>query len=235
MKWIAWLFFACYAGNAYAEMDGVGFLIVFLLIGAVVLGYPWLSMLIGMLINRKLISKGYSNIVAIVVGITITLTLLSIPFVDYPYKRMQINDYCTKEGGFHISRTVFGVEGIFGLPSATKYGYKYGESYWIESDKNSLHRIYADDVKPRMISIVSPTATYGYRMSRKLVKNSLYRVDLQTYVTDTGDELGRFVYFENEPTYFRPWMKMSCESMSKSNYYNFIPELLQRTLQPVSK
>ena len=234
MKRIACVLLACYAGSAYAEMDGVGFLIAFLVIGVVVLGYPWLSMLLGMLINRKLISKGYSNTVATVVGLGTTLTLLSIPFLDYPYKRMQINDYCAMDGGFHISRTVSGVEGIFGLPNATRYGYKYGEAYWFESDKNSLHRIYAEDVKPRTVSIVSPT-TYGYRMNRKLVENSLYRVDLQTYVTDTGEELGRFVYFENEPTYFRPWMKMSCESMNGNSYYKFIPELLQRTLQPANK
>lgn len=234
MKRIALAIFACYAGNAYAEMDGAGFLIAFAIIGAVVLGYPLLSILLGKFAYRKLTNYGYGKTKSIAVGISVAMIVFSIPFVDYPYKRYMINEYCAEEGGFHISRLASGVEGIFGLPSATKYGYQFGEAYWFETDKNSLHRIYADNVKPRMVNVVSPTK-YGYRMKRTPIEGTFYRIDLQTYITDTGEELGRFVYFENEPTYFRPWMKMSCESMSNSNYYKFIPELLQKTLQPAKK
>lgn len=240
MQWkktyLAIAFLAFYAENAYAEMDGLGFLIVFAFIGIVILGYPLLSILAGSYVERKLTEKGYRSVISIPFGIAATLVIFLIPFADYPYKRMKVNQYCSEEGGFHITKSVSGVEGIFGLPQASKYGYQYGEDYWTDIDRvngTNLHRIFADNKVPRVINVDAPS-TYGYRMNRTLIESSIYRIDLQTYVTGTGEELGRFVYFENEHGY-RPWMKMSCQSMKNENYYKYIPELLQKTLQPASQ
>jgi hypothetical protein len=242
----AFALFVCFSENAYAEMDGLGFGIVFLVIAIMIIAPPWVAMLIGMFINRKLIQKGYSNTISVVIGLATTLSLLSIPFLDYPYKKMQINEYCGKEGGFHISKTVSGVDGIFGLARASDYGYQYGEVYRNPSDKSSLRRIYGIRTPKGGFLETKPDkpSTFGFRETSTHVEGSIYRVELQTYLTDTGELLGRYVNFESyghsDPNIsfingFRFWMRMSCPATKKDNgIYNFLPELLQRTLQPAA-
>lgn len=241
---------ACYTGNAYAEMDGVGFLIVFLVIGIIFLGYPLLSFAIGLFIQDKLITKGYSQITSIVVGIAITLIIFLIPALDYPYKKMLINEYCEKEGGLHISKTVTNVEGVFQLPYSPSYGYRYFEDYVNAADKTGLHRVYRKENSPTGQYIdekVDTPSPYGFKMTRSHASSSIYRVVLQTYVTATGEELGRYVYFEsyagtdsNVSTFngLRYWMRMSCPTPKTNNgstgYYRYLPELLQSTLQPTN-
>lgn len=141
-SYLAIVLFACFSSSANAEMDGLGFGIVFLFLGVVFLAPPLLAIFVGRYVKTRLSESGYSNTISLIAGIAATLMLLSIPFLDYPYKKMQLNNYCEKEGGFHISQTVSGVEGVFGLAHASDYGYQYGEVYRDPSDKSSLRRIY---------------------------------------------------------------------------------------------
>ena len=227
-----------------SDWAGVGFGVAFALIGLIFIGPPVLSIFIGSFIKRKLILKGYSKKISIVIGVTAALALLSVPFLDYPYKKMLLNEYCAKEGGFHISKTVTGVEGIYGLPNATNYGYGYGEVYRDPSDKTSLRRIYDEKIPSGgflEIKVDNPSP-YGFRENRTHVASSIYRVDLQTYITSTGEELGRYVNFESYApsdsnvsfiNVMRFWMRMSCPDTKNDNgIYKFLPELLHKTLQP---
>lgn len=236
--------FAGFTNSAHAEMDGLGFGIVFLFIGVVFLAPPLLAILIGRYVKIKLCEKGYSNTISLMAGIAATLMLLSVPFLDYPYKKMKMKEYCEKEGGFYISKTVSGVDGIFGLARASDYGYQYGEVYRNPADKSSLRRIY--DIRTPKGGFLetksdNPSA-YGFRETNTHVEGSIYRVELQTYLTETGEVLGRYVNFESygssEPDVsfinsFRFWMRMSCPGTKDSNgIYKFLPELLNKTLQP---
>ena len=245
----AFALFVCFSGMAYAEMDGLGFGIVFLIIGIMIIAPPWAAMLIGMYINRKLIQKGYSKAISVAIGLATTLILLSIPFLDYPYKRMKINEYCEKEGGLHVTRMVTGVEGVFNLPYSSSYGYHYFEGYRNEADKTGLHRVYKvkSPTGQNIDQKVDTPSQYGFKMTRSHAATSIYRVDLQTYVTTTDEELGRYTYFESYATSdpdvsllngLRFWMRMSCPipatNAGSSGYYKYLPELLQSTLQPAN-
>ncbi|MDA8413848.1 MAG: hypothetical protein M0023_08670 [Desulfobacteraceae bacterium] len=226
-----------------SALDGLGFLFVFLVLGLIYIGYPILSIMIGALLKRKLTSNGYGSRISWTMGVVIAFTLLAIPFIDYPYKRYLLKEYYSQDGGFHISRVVTGVAGIHGLRYACDYGYQYGEEYLGTSKEKSLWRYrkapqgnnrgkYLEEKN------VNPSP-YGFRKIRTQKESSIYRVDLQTYVTSTGEELGRYVYYENVPdkdssisiNSFRIWMRMSYPNM-KSGYYMHLRELLNKTLIP---
>ncbi len=229
-----------------SDWEGIGFLIAFLVVGAIYIGPLMFSVALGYFIKYKLTQKGYCKKVSTGVGLLTTLTILYIPFWDYPYKRILVNDYCEKEAGFHISKTVSGVEGVFGLENAVDYGYQYGETYYPESQgKASLRRIYnVKTANGSVLEIESDSLSpYGFRESRARVVSTIYRDEMQTYVTATGEVLGRYDSFVNLPNGknsdaphalslndFRPWMRMSCQN-AKTEREN-LAELLKKTLQP---
>lgn len=226
-------------------MGGFGFLITYVAIAAVYLGYSLIAILGGMFIQRELRSTGTSTRIAVPIGIGTTLILFAIPFWDYPLTRLSVNEYCDKEGGFHISRTVSGIAGIHGLPNAIDFGYLYGEDYRVPTDVTTLRRFYqAPTGSNRGRYSEVPTedrSPYGFRRKQTQIKGTIFRLGLETYTIDTGEELGRFVFFQNIPNSstgisindFRPWMKMSCPGVDAGAFPQ-MRELLRMTLQPVA-
>ncbi len=216
---------------------------IFLLIWAVYVGYPLISILVGLYLRRKLSALGKSRRIANLAGVMITVSLLLLPFADYPKQRHTVNRYCSQEGGFHITGRAEAVEGVHGLRHAIDYGYFYGEDYRIANDPSTLYRYYVAPPNSKRGKFfetkTDKPSPYGFRRARIRIDGSIFRVTLQTYRTDTKEELGRFVYFENNPTEqslsvndFRKWMRMTCDGVDPGAFPQ-MRVLLHKSLSPV--
>ena len=224
-------------------LAGLGFLFPILVVVAIFLGYPLASIVIGFYVHLVVRKAGKNSRVAIVAGFVAASILLLLPFADYPLQRYRLDGYCAAEAGFHIKNRVEGVEGVHGLQHAIDYGYSYGEDFWKAGDPSTLQRYYAvppNRNRGKFLRVKADKASpYAYRRVRVRVEGDIYRVTLQTYRTETEEELGRFVNFENDPTVkrfsinnFRKWMRMTCDGVDRGE----VPErraLLQKTLIPV--
>lgn len=221
-----------------------GFLIAFLVMGAVYLGYPLISVLFGIYVRRKLLALGKGGEIAGLAGFGAAMLLLLLPFADYPWQRHLLNKHCSEEGGLHIKQKVRGVEGVHGLRHAIDYGYQYGEDYLKAGDLSTLRRYYAappNSNRGKFSEVKTNTPSpYGFRRERFHVDGSIYRATLQTYKTETGEELGRYVYFENDPSKeglsindFRKWMRMTCDGIELGAWVQ-MEDLLKKTLVPAA-
>ena len=223
-------------------LAGLGFLFAFLVIGAIFLGYPLACLVLGFYVHHLFRGAGKNSRAAVVAGFLATSILLLLPFADYPLLRHRLDKFCAAEGGLHIRKSVEAVEGVHGLRHAIQYGYSFGEDYSKPGDHSTLRRYYAAppgsnrgflEVKADK---VSPHGLHGTRVR---VEGDIYRVTRQTYMTDTKEELGRFVYFENDPREqgwsindLRQWMRMTCKGVEPGGIPQ-VRELLQKTLIPV--
>jgi hypothetical protein len=225
-------------------LGGLVFLVIFWGIWGAYLGYPLIALGLGFYVQRKLRSRKVSRTISLLFGVTLALTVLAIPFWDYPPKRFAINGYCETEGGFYVKRTIVGgASGVYGLPNAIQFGYLYGEGYEPFGDSKSLRRFYkAPPNSPSGLysgTRIDRPSPYGFRSSRSVVEGAIDRVVLQTYVTATEEELGRYVYFENIPNRqaslsindLRRWMRMTCPGVEPGAFPQ-MRELLKRTIPP---
>lgn len=229
------------------DMTGLGglvFLVAFLLIWVVYLSYPLISAVVGLCLRQKLRTLGKSRRIANLAGFMVTASLLFLPFADYPWQRNAVNRYCSQEGGFHVTGRAEAVEGVHGLRHAIDYGYLYGEDYLIANGHSTLYRYYAalpNSQRGKFFETeTDKLSTYAFRRTRIRIDGSIFRITLQTYRTDTKEELGRFVYFENDPTEeglsindFRKWMRMTCDGVDPGAFPQ-MQVLLQKTLIPAS-
>ena len=119
----------------------------------------------------------------------------------------EANKVCREQGGLHIYKTVEaeGFYGSSGIKYWSEYGFKYvesglskdGVSHWTWVDGKKRHRY-----------VSQPLSRYEWRGTgkRTRVDTWIYRSVSRVVDRQTGEELGRLVWFSVYPGWFERWL-----------------------------
>jgi len=214
-------------------------------------GYPLLALALGLGVTKALRNRQVGFLFAYALGLGLSALILGIPFADYPSKKRTFDARCARDAGLHILRTVADVEGVHGIQNAIDYGYSYGELYRDPKSKTGLKRYYkpTQPYKTYLVQNAAETSQYGYRWFYSRVDDVTTRSESQTYLTTTGEVLGRSVSYSmspvhgnNDPSIIvklfhaarQPWLEMHCPNDSVPNTRTNLKALLNGTLLPRS-